>query len=133
MIGGLVALASDTGSGNNDALENLTALRLVRLLRLIKLLRLLRSSRIIERWESSLSLKFATTSLGKLALSLLFACHLFACFWNIVSTYTDVGYANWRIGYGIEDRHWSEVYLSAFYWSTMTLTTIGYVQTYIFL
>ena len=54
-------IASDSDSGTS----RLKVLRVIRIFRLVKLVRLLRASRIITRWQASISVSFATQAIMK--------------------------------------------------------------------
>ena len=64
--------------------SNLRALRIVRLLRLAKLLRVFRASRLIDRWQSRLSLGYGHMTMIKFGVFLIIVCHWLACFWRMV-------------------------------------------------
>ena len=58
--------------------------RVVRLTRLIKLFRLARISRIFARWQASIGLSYAVTSLVQFLLLTLILAHWLACLWGFV-------------------------------------------------
>lgn len=101
--------------------------KFVRLLRLVKLLRVLRATRIIARWQARVGIKYAILSLGKYAIFVLILAHWGACLFAITARMTD-GEATWMDAYigVVDDSTIRTQYIAAFYWSTMTVTTIGY-------
>ena len=117
----------------SDDLEQLKVLRVVRLLRLAKLLRIFRSSRIVRRYQSHVGISHATQTMIRFAVMIVTIAHWLACLWGTVTTVDstmEFGQpVNWIRDYAL----WEEIkdnpyriYLSALYWATMTVTTIGY-------
>ena len=110
--------------------SNLRALRIVRLLRLAKLLRVFRASRLIDRWQSRLSLGYGHMTMIKFGVFLIVVCHWLACFWRMVPDIElkeeDGQAVNWMVGYGCDSYAPDAQYLVSLYFATMTLTTIGY-------
>ena len=105
--------------------------KLLRLLRLAKILKVLRASRIMKRWEASVPVRYGVLRLLKFLLLSLVAAHWSACIWFILGTVGDsVTDSGWVHYYGLSsDVHGAQVYqqyIASAYWSTMTLTTIGY-------
>ena len=60
------------------------SVKLVRILRLIKLVRVLRTSRMIQRWESSISISYSTRSLVSAVFGIFVCIHWFACLWALL-------------------------------------------------
>ena len=111
--------------------------RIVKLLRMLKLTRVFKATRVIERhlldvalhrWEVTYSM----LKIAKLLLVLCMYSHFQACLWGLFSSW--MGAPNWINEFDEEfillhngtapqpmDR-----YAAAFYWSVMTLTSIGY-------
>ena len=58
--------------------------KLIRILRLIKLMRVLRASRIIQRWENSISISYSSRSLGGAMVGILVLLHWLTCFWALL-------------------------------------------------
>ncbi|GMH60073.1 hypothetical protein TrLO_g2224, partial [Triparma laevis f. longispina] len=126
---------------NSDSLEGLKIIRIIRLLRLLKLARIFKASRIFKRLESTLSVSFSVIGLIKFATILLVMGHWMACAWCMVgggvASQAEEG-SNW-IKYvacnlkGCDDdgfpnetlTPWA-VYVSSFYWSIVTITSVGY-------
>jgi|EP00505_MAST-04D_sp_SCG-Rhode-Island_P002951 potassium voltage-gated channel Eag-related subfamily H protein 7 len=111
--------------------DSLKALRVIRLLRLAKLLRVFRASRMLDRWQNKLSLGFGHITMIKFLISVIIICHWLACFWRMIPDLElhvdETGNAvNWLLGYGCDSGTPAQQYLVALYFSTMTLTTIGY-------
>lgn len=119
--------------------------KLLKLLRLIKILKLVRASRVVRRVEQNLGVKYGLVRLGKFAIMLVIIAHWLACSLMFVSTLDDndadedvegcvaylsddgpnIGKWRWRL-YCECECSTAQLYVSALYWSTMTLTTIGY-------
>lgn len=110
---------------NSQDVASLKFIKFIRLLRLVKLLRVLRVTRIIARWQARSGVKFATLALGKYAVMVAILAHWAACLFAITARMTE-GEVTWLDQYlGASPSTFSQ-YISAFYWSTMTVTTIGY-------
>ena len=79
-----VDVAQETASGSSSVGEpkidpSLKILRFLRVLRLVKLVRVVKASRLIKRWQTSISLDFSTQTLIKCLVVYLLAAHWFAC------------------------------------------------------
>ena len=71
----------------DDSVGDLSGLRAARTLRLIKLVRLVRSSRVFKRWEMRMSVNYAYLSLTRITVSIILACHWFACIWGLQASF----------------------------------------------
>ena len=114
---------------------------MLRALRLVKLVRLMRASRIARRWEGYVGVNYATLSLACNGLGVLLLAHWMACVWGLSTTFGDkrdtwLGEHRYCV---LVARNVSgvvtqeevcvppvEQYVAALYWSTMTITSIGY-------
>jgi CRP-like cAMP-binding protein len=105
--------------------SSLRLLRLLRLFRLLKLLRVVRASRIIQRWETVIDLRYSLLSLAGFILGILLLAHWGACLWGMIPQ-LEASEDNWMVAYGVDEATSSSKYLAALYWSFMTVTTIGY-------
>ncbi|KAG9399344.1 hypothetical protein AC1031_011685 [Aphanomyces cochlioides] len=120
----------------NTTVKQLRFTRVLRLLRLMKIIKVLRRATSIRLWESKMVVNYATVSLVKFCLIVLMTSHWMACIFRMVVDIEDYIDShgvkmNWMTehnmggapiavsGMGIQ-------YMSALYWSSMTLTTIGY-------
>ena len=120
----------------NDTFSELKIVRVVRLLRLLKLLRLTRGMKMIERWQNEFSVDFGMLSLVKMFIAVLTMAHWVACMFrlipDLVAPASDEEAKNWMTetmnldGVAIKESSLSSQYITAVYWSTMTLTTVGY-------
>jgi voltage-gated potassium channel Kch len=127
-----IGMALDTPQYTD--LRIVRTVRVVRLLRLLKLLRLARGFRLIRRWQNEVSVDFALLRLGKLFLTMITMAHWAACILRIIPEleHTEAGHTNWmraqlnNDGRTVEDSGVSVQYMTALYWSSMTLTTVGY-------
>ena len=77
----------DTGCGSSSTL--IKAVKLIRTLRLFKLLRMLRSSRIVQRWDSSISVSTSTRTMIFAWSTWTIAMHWLACVWLLVPQLQD--------------------------------------------
>jgi voltage-gated potassium channel Kch len=125
----------------NESVGKLKILRVLRLLRLMKLLRILRAGRIFQRLETQYQIDYSKLELVKFAILAMITSHWMACTWGIVADLEDAEY-NWmfytpfnsylvsgELSEGMDPRGIvspMEIYIAAFYWSSMTMTTIGY-------
>ena len=138
-----IILGDDADSSSNGG----SAVRMLRLVRMIKLARILKASRVIKRFSNMLlnDLDFprATLKLFTLTTVLLLTTHWIACLWSIVSlnlatpaadglvpdTWVGAYIDNEMASYGRRVFPF-DLYVSALYWSFMTLTSIGYGDFY---
>lgn len=115
----------------SGALKRAKLMRIFRLLRLIKLVRVLRASRLFHRWETSLAINYNTLKLVCAFLVFLLASHWVACCWAMLAIQGDPEANSWlqHSRPAAEEGMPAtplEVYISALYWSTMTVTSVGY-------
>jgi len=106
-------------------LEDLKFMRVIRLLRLIKLVRLMRATRMFDRWEDSMAINFAALSLTKSCCLVALFSHWFACLWYI-TYYIEEAEENWITSGGFEEYDVFDSYIASWYFSVMTMSTIGY-------
>ena len=112
--------------------------RVIKLIRMVKLTRVFKASAVIERhlldmvmtrWECT----YAQIKLAKLVVALVLYAHWLACVWGLASSYMETAERTWLSAFAetfetVEGRQPGpmENYAAALYWSTMTLTGIGY-------
>ena len=126
------------GGGSGD-LTKLKILRVLRVLRLVKLVRLARASRMLKRLEQRFAINYAYLSLSKAVVSVVVLAHWFACIWVLQAKVQDDMSNTWiaRLGYCTAlagppggDASYTcpvlESYMSALYFATMSITSIGY-------
>ena len=126
---------------NNGAVSKLKILRAMRLLRLMKLLRILRAGRIFQRLETLYTIDYSALELVKFGILALTCSHWMACAWGLVADLEDEPH-NW-LKYTSFNQYTEEgllkegqdprgvvkpleIYIAALYWSSMTMSTIGY-------
>lgn len=134
----LVLEATAGPDGNNGG--NLRTLRLVKLVRMLKLTRCLKASAKVQPYLQEvmmgyLELTYAKLQVGVLFSFLVFYTHVQACFWGILSDFTNENdQPTWVQSFhddyianngGSPPSPW-DVYVAALYWSAMTITSIGY-------
>ncbi|ETV78686.1 hypothetical protein H257_07540 [Aphanomyces astaci] len=127
----VVGLAVD-----NNTVKQLRFTRVLRLLRLMKILKVLRGANNFRIWESKMSINYATIALVKFCLLVFMSSHWMACIFRMVvdiEEFVDpLGFKfNWMTEHTMGSIPISKSslgiqYMSALYWSVMTLTTIGY-------
>ena len=137
----------DGSAGGN--VGNLRTLLLLRAFRLFKLLRLTRLSRILTRWETQLAINYAAVEMAKAFVQTFIVAHWFACLWGLQTLASptlldswlgDKGYCVATTG-GYDSVIYKDIdvgqqdiacvphqkrYFAALYFSTMTITSIGY-------
>ena len=105
--------------------------RLLKLIRLVKMVRLLKVSKFygaVEK-QAGLSIGYSNIRMVILLLMILIIAHWMACALFIVYSYAEEsGETTWVEAHGSIDSESSRIdmYLVAYYWAIMTLTTIGY-------
>lgn len=126
---------------DNDSLSKFKILRVLRLLKLMKLLRILRAGRIFHRLETQFTIDYSSLELAKFAILALTCSHWMACAWGLCADLED-STQNWlkytSFNTYVEDGLLTEgqdprgvvkpleIYVAALYWSSMTMSTIGY-------
>ena len=89
--------------GEGSDMSNFKVMRNIRTLRLIKLLRIVRGSRVLKRWETRISMPYATITLTQLMVMVVYVVHVVACVLGIISDYSSpkpkldswMGYFGW--------------------------------------
>ncbi len=99
-------------------LSGLRILRTVRLLRLAKLLRVVKSLRIFKRYQSRITISFATLALIKFFLIVVIMTHWCACLWHMIGD-DYLQRDNWIVGVGQQDASTWQKYTTAFYWVSL--------------
>lgn len=118
-----------------DNKRDLTFMRFSRLCRMIRLVRMVR---LIQRWHATIGFPFFCIELAKFIFLTTIACHWFACIWVLLlqeELQGPRGVSTWLAALvkakgdpctpNFEEDP-TCVYLLALYWSTMTITTVGY-------
>eukprot|EP00966_Prymnesium_polylepis_P143900 3321798-Prymnesium_polylepis.1 len=126
--------ASGIADDDDRTSSLLTSVRAIKLLRMIKLARVLKASRILKRYlmdvlMSKLELTYAALTMIQLLFLLVMYAHWQACLWGLGSTFLDG--TTWLTVFESsfpDDQPPGSIdkYSAALYWSTMTLTSIGY-------
>jgi len=108
------------------------ALRAFRLLKLLKLARIIRGNRIWKRWKDRVGLNLTKLYMVFFIFLTLLIAHWFACILGVIPYVEGNPNVNWQIAYfdglGIDfdTLEVGTIYLASFYWSVMTITTIGF-------
>lgn len=127
----------------NANVGNLTVLRALRLFRLAKLLRILRTMRLFKRLEMRYTIDYSMLALSKFAIVTVIFAHWMACAFGFVHDLgASAGHDTWMMNtyfgdFTVDDTCYDPVdplscvpgfdkYIAALYWSSMTITTIGY-------
>mmetsp|Transcript_32005 Transcript_32005/g.73059 ORF Transcript_32005/g.73059 Transcript_32005/m.73059 type:complete len:789 (+) Transcript_32005:114-2480(+) len=115
---------------NSTSLQRAKVLKTVRLLRLIKLVRVVRASRVFQRWETSMAINYNSLRFWTAIGVLLVSSHWIACIWGLIANETEGSQESWLDHCTpIADEAPStplEVYFTALYWSSITVTSVGY-------
>ena len=132
----LISLLTD-----NSSLGSLKVFRVLRLLRLMKLLRMLRSGRVFARMEVHYNIDYTALDMFKFALLACMSSHWMGCAFGMVADIEDsetswLHYTTFRkylvsgkLARGEDPSGivtYGDLYVAAFYWAAMTMTTIGY-------
>ncbi|CAD8192068.1 unnamed protein product [Paramecium octaurelia] len=100
------------------------------LLLLLFLIQYKNISKLSEQVEEALNLSKQVSSLlelGKLIFLLFFVLHIFSCLWFWVGSYSYRNdYKTWLNLKNLEEADWNIQYLYSFYFSTVTMFTVGY-------
>ena len=126
-IDGLVGLFMGGGSSSS-----LKVLRLLRLARLTKLARVLKLGKVMANVDTD-AIPSSVTTLGTAFSKIFFVAHLFACFWYFITS--DVfppNETNWVEQSGVGDASISMKYVTALYWTTATMMSVGYGDVHAF-
>jgi CRP-like cAMP-binding protein len=120
------------------AFSRLSALRIFRLLRLAKLVRMNQLGKMFDRVELVYTIDYTMLALVKFALTAVMFAHWLACAYGLVEELEGSKYSWMRstefgnVVIGAVDgdprdivSSW-DLYVAALYWSTMTISTIGY-------
>jgi len=106
--------------------------KFARLLRVMRLLRLSKLKRITQRWQTSIGIRYAMISLFSFMFLILLTTHWMSCLWGGVG-WQYASEHSWltalKESKGGDDELYddaSDVYVLAFYWAIMTITSIGY-------
>ncbi|ETW08779.1 hypothetical protein, variant [Aphanomyces invadans] len=92
-------------------------------LRIIKLTRMLGFTHILNRVEYALLIKSNQSGLMKFFLLVCLTSHWFSCFFFFIS---DTVPGGWVDRHHLQHMPIYDQYVNAFYWSIMTMTTVGY-------
>jgi len=113
--------------GSGSKLGSIRTLRIVRLARLFKIMKVLRGNAIVERYDDRVGISFIKLKMWKYLMMTLVSSHWMACILRLVPLIEDDTSKNWIIRYfGSEDAPVAEIYNVAWYWSIMTMTSVGY-------
>ncbi|KAK7233042.1 voltage-gated potassium channel [Aureococcus anophagefferens] len=119
-----------------SAFSKLKVVRLVRLLRLLKLMRVLRANRLLARYETKISVSYATLAMTKYVVLLVVVAHWMACVWGMsldlagdnAWTWADALRELKKDPYGVpqfDKGRAGDVYVRALYFAIYCLTGIG--------
>lgn len=106
--------------------DTLKFIKIIRLLRVFKLLRVMKSMRILSKFSNKSTMSYSTKQLMSFFVMIIFLAHWGACAWHLSSSLVTDEVDNWVWAYGIQGESALTKYCTAFYWATMSITTIGY-------
>ena len=102
--------------------ENFSFLEMVFFLRWRKTERI--RMKIQEKFKIGLNINTSLIDLFNLFFFSFYILNIFACFWYYIGSQEE--YPTWLIIKGIQDERLMVKYLYSFYWSTVTIMTVGY-------
>lgn len=119
---------------NADQVGTFKGTKVFRALRLLKLMRILKTSRWLHRVEITISLPYQQFALFRFLCILLLVCHWLACTWAMTLQFADPAKPRWIDDIQEIDQSWNittiddpaRVYISALYFCTYTMTSVGY-------
>lgn len=116
----------EAGSGSSGG--HIQVLKLVRLMRVVRLVRILKASKAFQKYYIDFAVNFNLMEGLKMLISTLFIIHVMACGLIYVSRFEgdDLDTHRWQEENGFQEYSARRLYCVAFYWATMTVTTIGY-------
>lgn len=84
--------------------------------------------RFLERIYSKFNIRDSYIDLVNLLFTSIFILHIFACFWHFLAQYNGFSESEitWVTTLGIEKKSISIRYMYSFYWSSVTVMTVGY-------
>jgi hypothetical protein len=144
----IISFAQPAGQASD--ISRLKVLRVFRVLRLVKLLRLLRGFTLLKRWETRMTIDYASLSVLQAAMGVILCAHWSACVWTMQVGFADDLATTWVVdkGYcvssadgdqGVREKLFSggtpfdeigshrcvsgfSLYSAALYWAIMTIT-----------
>ena len=109
-----------------NSTSNLAAVRAIRILRLGRLAKLQRINKLSDYLEDTLGIGPSAMNLVMLVLQIFFVAHVFACFWHFLALPSVSSHRTWVTEGGFEDNSSTERYISALYYTIVTMLTVGY-------
>ncbi|OQR99230.1 Voltage-gated Ion Channel (VIC) Superfamily [Achlya hypogyna] len=106
---------------DNDILETATSSN--QIFTLLKLLRVVRVRRVLRRLDYSILVRSTVSSLVKFFVLVMVTSHWFSCFFYGMSIGKPTG---WVAKQNLINSSLYAQYVNSFYWSIMTMTTVGY-------
>ncbi|CAK8987086.1 Potassium channel KAT1 [Durusdinium trenchii] len=111
-----------------------SALRAFRLVKLLKLARIIRGNRIWKRWRDRVGFNLTRLMFFFYVMVILLIAHWSACVLGVIPFVegTDDSSNNWQavylggVGQDASTASYGTLYLASFYWSVMTITTVGF-------
>lgn len=120
----------DSAGDFNDIVRVARIGRLYKLVKLIKLLRLFRLIRerkkMMKQVGAVMRINVALERLTFFFVSFLLTCHVTSCFWILTASFEADSTASWIDGGGYRDFDNFQLYLTSFYFTITTITTVGY-------
>ena len=103
----------------------LILMKFFRVLRLLKLIRLSKSLSVLRHLGLYDYLNYELVTFFQLGFTYLTCMHWLGCLFYATTEFEDAE-ENWLTSYGIDDSTLPDKYITSLYWSTMTITTVGY-------
>jgi CRP-like cAMP-binding protein len=118
----------EAGSSSHNMYSSPALLRSLKLSRMLGLLKFAKLRKRFKELEFFLSDKFVSTlvTIARLVVTMVMLGHWIACFWVFISLGDLEHEATWLTSGGFADETYSEIYVSAIYWSLASMSSVGY-------
>ena len=117
--------------GDYASLARITRLpklyRLIKITKLSRLLKVIKERNTLSKYLNEvLKLSVGFERLSFFALIFIISVHIVSCFWVILANLEEESFNTWIYRADMQDAPDSELYLAAFYYTIVIVTTIGY-------
>lgn len=100
--------------------------RIVRIVRLVKVTRSLQDSKQYRKITEFFNLNSGIQGIIRILLTVMLLNHAVSCLWFMLAKMDDFAPETWAARLGVVDEDFPTQYTLSFYWSFMTLSTVGF-------